>query len=63
MYAYLFRQFVETHAPIVFDNPTFCYLVFGMSAAMGGLYFVTRHKAALIVSAATLLYFVPFVRF
>jgi hypothetical protein len=63
MYAYRVQQFLEAHMPIVFDNPLFCFLVLGMSAAMAGFWFVTRHKAALIVSCATLLYFVPFVRF
>jgi hypothetical protein len=56
-------EFVERHAPIVIHNPTFCAIVAGMSVAMLALYLITRHKAALIVAAASLLYFVPFVKF
>lgn len=56
------EQLVQTHLPIAYENPTFCLLVLGMAVAMGGFYFVTRHRAALIVCAASLLYFVPFVR-
>jgi hypothetical protein len=56
-------ELVERHLPVVFDNPNFCILVGGMAVFMGALYALTRHKGALIVAAASLLYFVPFVRF
>jgi hypothetical protein len=60
--SYRVHEFIQRHMPIFFDNPTFCLLVVGMAVAMLGLYWFTRHKAALVVSAASLLYFVPFVR-
>lgn len=61
--SYKINNFIEQHMPIIFDNPTFCLMVVGMALAMYVLYLITRHKAAMVVSIASLLYFVPFVRF
>jgi hypothetical protein len=61
--SYKTQKFIEAHMPIVYDNPTYVWIVLGMSLSMLLLYQVTRHKAALVVAASALLYFVPFVRF
>jgi len=55
-------NFLKEHLPIVFQNPEFCLLVGGFVVGTYILYLITRAKAAAIVSAAGLLYFVPFIK-
>lgn len=60
---YQVQDFLERHLPVVLDNPRFCLMVLGVAGAMLALYLLTRNRAAMVLCGATLLYFVPFVRF